>query len=58
MPRDWKKLHSTKFDTLTMSPKTFAEELMRKFRVISEQNVSLRVSVKLVKLEDEEEVKT
>ena len=39
-----------------ISQKTFANEMVRKFRSISEKIVLLRVGVKLEKFDDEEEV--
>ena len=39
--------------TLTISQKTFAYELGKMFQVISEQNVPLRVGVKLEKFDDD-----
>ena len=42
--------------TPTISQKTFADELVRKYQVISEQNVPLRVGVKLETFDDEKDV--
>ena len=43
-------------DTLTISQKTFADELVKKFCVTSTQSVPLRVGVKLEKFDEDERV--
>ena len=43
-------------ETLTISPKTFANELVKHFCVTSKQSVPLRVGVKLEEFDDDEKV--
>ena len=43
--------------TLTISQKTFADELVKTFCVTSEQSISLRVGVRLEEFDEDEEVK-
>ena len=44
--------------TLTISQQSFAEELVKKFRVTSVQNVPLQVAVKLEEYDEEEETES
>ena len=43
-------------DTLTISQKTFVDELVKTFRVTFKQSVPLRVGVKLEKFSEDERV--
>ena len=44
--------------TLTISQQSFAEELVKKFRVTSVQNVPLRVGLKLEEFDEDEEAES